>query len=76
MALIEGLGLGDVRPLREPLAPPQIVLGDRVELGKVERQNAGERFSPPMSKRLQIGFHFPAVPISALCHQFVIASGR
>ena len=45
LRLVVPLELGprryDVRPLREPLAPPEIVLGDRVELGQVEGDEPG-----------------------------------
>ncbi len=36
----ERLGLGDVGPLGESLAPPLVVLGDGVELRKIEGQGA------------------------------------
>ena len=45
VARIQGLGLGHVGPLGEPLAPPLVVLGDRVVLGEVE----GERLRGVLS---------------------------
>ena len=35
-----GTGPGHVRPLREPLAPPRVILGNRMELRQVERDDA------------------------------------
>jgi len=45
VAVIHGAGGGDVRPLREPLAPPTVVLGNRVELAEIEGDEAGPRLA-------------------------------
>ena len=40
MSLEKRLSLGDVGPFRKARAPPFVVLGDRMELRKVERDYA------------------------------------